>query len=79
MKSHDKIINILWKYPGLCRERLQGIPRNMFHEAFMYAVIKNSKRDKADVRVLKMLIEHDLKYCSKHEGANPLKSFAEPF
>ena len=69
---HDKFIHMLWKYPGLYREKAQDktleTMGNIFHQAVRCAVVTNSERDKADVRVLRALIEHDISYCSKQKG-----------
>ena len=61
---------MLCKYPGLYREQEHGTTwqGNIFHQAVEFAVVLHGKRGKADVRVLKALIEHDLQYCSMHEG-----------
>ena len=67
-KDIAKLQNILFKQPALHRHISQLKERNIFHHAVAYAKYKSSDQDKADVKALQVLIDHEASYCAQNQG-----------
>ena len=64
----NKLQNILFKQPALHRRIRQLKETNIFHHAVSYARRQSSGQEIADVQVLKVLIDHEVWYCTQNQG-----------